>query len=225
MILGWLDRGALPIHPMNKPRTGQIRVACVGDSITYGYGVKGWRKNNYPAVLDSLLGDGCCVNNFGFSGSTASDTGDCPYTAQRVYRQSLDFLPELVILMLGTNDTKPQNWKSPAHYMGSLRGILRTYQTLPSAPRILLLSPPPAWSVDGKPVAFEIREDLLAHEVRTAVRLLAEEEGAIFIDTYDTFREHAQLFFDGVHPNAAGAKRLAETVYRFILTKGVLEHD
>ncbi len=218
----WLDRGAIPVHPMKKPLSGQTRIACVGDSITYGYGVKGWRKNNYPAVLAAQLGDAFCVNNYGVSGSTASKDGDQPYSGERMFAQSLLFLPDLVILMLGTNDTKTQNWKGQAHYSEAMRRLIRAYRSQPNTPQILLLSPPPAW---GTPVAFDISAEILQNEIRPATQRLAEEEDIFFADLFAVFSDHPELFWDGVHPNAAGARKLSETVYQCIVTKGLIHHD
>ena len=56
-----------------------IKVACVGNSITQGVGVKDQKKDSYPAVLGRLLGDGYEVHNFGFSGRTLLNKGDRPY--------------------------------------------------------------------------------------------------------------------------------------------------
>src|SRR5271168_4090727 len=85
-----------------------IRVACVGDSITFGAGVtKGWP---YPAQLGRMLGSGYDVRNFGVSGATLLRAGDKPYDKQKAFPAALAFKPDIVILMLGTNDTKPQNW-------------------------------------------------------------------------------------------------------------------
>src|SRR5687768_14105445 len=88
-----------------------VRVACVGDSITYGAGVSNRDRNCYPAVLQRLLGDGHDVRNFGVSGTTVLAKGDNPYTLQKVYQQAREFKPHVVVIALGTNDTKPQNWK------------------------------------------------------------------------------------------------------------------
>lgn len=80
------EKGCLvKIHPMNKHKEGQIKVACVGDSITYGsYHLT---KRNYPAVLSKMLGAGYCVNNFGFSGRTAMKDGDMPYVKDKNYKK------------------------------------------------------------------------------------------------------------------------------------------
>ena len=220
MLFDRLDRGAIPIHKSKKPQNGQVRVACVGDSITYGYGVEHWSRNNYPAVLQSLLGKGHCVNNYGFSGATASDRGDSPYRRERVYRDSLSFRPDIVILMLGTNDTKPQNWRGAQAYANDLKALIAAYRTLPSHPDIWLMAPPPVWDMDGHGVGYDIDRRVLKEELYPAVSELADSEKVWYIDLYEALQEHPQLFRDGVHPNADGAKRIAKTVYQAIINKG-----
>ena len=216
MLFDWLDRGAIPIHKSKKPQSGQVRVACVGDSITYGYGVEHWSKNNYPAVLQSLLGNGYCVNNYGFSGGTASDRGDSPYRRERVYRDSLAFRPDIVILMLGTNDSKPQNWRGAEVYANDLKKIIAAYCALPSHPEICLMAPPPVWDTDGCGVGYDIDERVLKEELYPVVQELANSENVWYIDLYHEMQEQKTLFWDGVHPNADGAKRIAEAVCQTI---------
>ena len=208
------------IHPLKKPKTDQRRVACVGDSITYGCGVKHWSKNAYPAVLGRLLGKDDCVINFGYSARTASLKGDYPYENDDLYRQSLDFQPDVVVLMLGTNDSKPYNWQGAQSYTEDCRRLIRAYQDLPSHPQIFLVTPPPAWSLNGKPVQYDISAQVIEQEIRPALIALAQEEELPLIDVFSVFSGHPELFPDGVHPNAEGARLLAETVYEAIRTKG-----
>ena len=93
-----------------------IRVACVGDSITFGAGVGDREKNSYPAVLGRLLGEKWQVKNFGVSGATMLNKGDKPYTKQKAFAAALEFKPNVVLIKLGTNDSKPQNWKFKADF-------------------------------------------------------------------------------------------------------------
>lgn len=212
------ENGTLPFfHQLNKAKEGQIRIACVGDSITYGYGVKGWPKNSYPAVLGTLLGDGYCVNNYGCSGRTAQPDGDFPYIAERIYQKSLTFRPDLVLLMLGTNDSKPYNWKGRGHFMAAIRGLVRTYRELPSHPAVWLLTLPPAF---GSPVKFDVDPHVITAEICPALKALAEEENLPLIDLHTAFSGHLELFHDGVHPNVTGARLIAETVFQHLREYG-----
>lgn len=215
LMLCLYEKGCLvKIHPFNKPKEGDVRVACVGDSITYGsYHLI---KRNYPAVLGRMLGEGYCVNNFGFSGRTAVADGDLPYTKDKNFRNSLDFLPDKVVIMFGTNDSKPYNWKGAQVFKRDILSIINAYKGLPSSPQIYLLAPPPVWGLKGKPVKFDIDGDVIANDIRRAVRELCDENGFHFIDMYKVFSGKPELFQDGVHPNVAGAALFAETVFEHI---------
>ena len=80
----------------------KIKVACVGNSITWGHGIQDRSKNTYPAQLQQLLGDGFDVRNFGNNGKCAQDEADDPYTKTQEYADALAFLPDIVIIKLGT---------------------------------------------------------------------------------------------------------------------------
>lgn len=70
-----------------------VKVACVGNSITYGAGISNRDKNSYPAQLQYYLGDGYEVHNFGSNGATAQSDGDYPYIRTAVYNESKAFFP------------------------------------------------------------------------------------------------------------------------------------
>lgn len=111
-----------------------IKVACVGNSITYGAGISNREKNSYPAQLQYYLGDDYEVRNFGSNGATAQSDGDYPYVRTGVYGESKNFLPDIVLIKLGTNDTKPQNWKDEKHFMEEYQTLIDTYRSLDSHP-------------------------------------------------------------------------------------------
>ncbi len=196
-------------HPIPKPKPGQIRVACVGDSITYGYRVRNRRKNCYPARLGRLLGDGYCVGNFGYSGRTAIKNGDLPYTKTRLFRKSLEWKPDVVLLMFGANDSKPQNWNAEA-YKRDLERLIDAFRAMGG--RVFLLLPLPAFSVNGA-VKFDISAAVLEGEILPICRTLSAQDHVTMIDTHSTYIGHPELFADGVHPNQQGADTLAKLIY------------
>ena len=57
----------------------KVKVACVGNSVTYGAGIENREINAYPAQLQRMLGDGYEVMNFGKSGATLLNKGHRPY--------------------------------------------------------------------------------------------------------------------------------------------------
>ncbi|MEI4768081.1 GDSL-type esterase/lipase family protein [Psychrobacillus sp. FJAT-51614] len=185
-----------------------IRVACVGDSITYGYG--------YPAELQTLLGTEYSVENFGYSGRTAMRTGDKPYVDEEIYQDSLNYLPDIVVIMFGTNDSKVQNWLSKEEFKKQYRELLQSYTQLSSKPVVYLNTPATPFYVDGKmegPMEFNIQKDKV-DEAAEAVRELGKELGLQVLDFNDITKNHPEWFkIDGIHPNADGAKAIAKLAY------------
>lgn len=203
------------LHVQQRPRAGQKRVACVGDSITYGCFVPGQPWNSYPRQLGRMLGRGYCVGNFGYTNRTALKSGDYPYTAEKLSRQSLAFQPDLVLLMLGTNDTKAINWNAEA-YARDLGELIENYRGLESRPQVFLLLPPPVFPFCGK-VRWDIRSEVLENELLPICRRVAEEKGVPVIDVHSAFVGRPELFVDGCHPNARGARVMAEMIHTAVM--------
>ena len=191
-----------------RPRAGQKRAAWVGDSITYGCFAPGQPWNSYPRQLGRMLGHGHCVGNFGYTNRTALKSGDYPYTAEKLYRKSLAFQPDTVLLMLGSNDTKAANWNAEA-YAHDLGALIDSYLELESRPQVFLLLPPPVFPFCGK-VRWDIRSEVLENELLPICRRVAEEKGVPVIDIHAAFVGRKELLVDGCHPNARGARMMAE---------------
>lgn len=201
-------------QPVKKAKRNQIRVACVGDSITYGLMVRNWRKNNYPAVLQKLLGADYCVNNFAYTNRTAIKSADYPLVQEKIYWKSLDFQPNIVFVLLGSNDTKETNWNAEK-YIKDYGEIIDSYLSLESAPKVCVLIPPPVFKVRGKE-PYSLRNAVIANEIMPAVRSVAKDKGIDCIDLYEIFQGKKELFADGAHPNVNGSRLLARTVYDYI---------
>jgi lysophospholipase L1-like esterase len=195
--------GCAAIHP-----SGPTPVACVGDSITYGSGVQGRESNSYPAVLQHLLGDNYAVKNFGVSGATLLRKGDHPYWKTGAFTNALQFRPRIVIIKLGTNDSKPQNRTNINEFAGDLRAMVETFAALDSKPRIYLCLPVPVYKTQ-----WGINEASVADEIIPAIKKVAREKKLPVIDLHAALADKKELFPDSVHPNAAGARLMAETIY------------
>ena len=173
----------------------RIKVACVGDSITYGAGLDDPAGQSYPAVVASLLGDGYEVRNFGHSARTASDGGDRPYRVSPRFAEAMDFRPDIVTVMLGTNDSKPQNWDGE-RFRASLESMVKQLKALPSHPRVIMFSPPPV-GVNR----YNIRDSVVLHCILADVQFVAKRLDCEYVDMYTPFAGmRAVLFQDGVHP-------------------------
>ena len=189
-----------------------IKVACVGDSITQGAGAK--PGQSYPSQLQALLGDGYQVGNFGVSGRTLLKKGDFPYWKEKKYQAALAMEPAIVIIMLGTNDTKPQNWKFEAEFAADYRELVKSFQSLKSQPKVFVCRPVP---VPGKG-NYGINEENIQKEI-PRVDALAKELGCGVIDMHAALVNFPEMLPDRVHPNTAGAGEMAKAAAKAIAGK------
>ena len=191
-----------------------IRVACVGDSITFGAGIKDRKNDNYPVVLGRSLGERFEVRNFGVSGATLLKDGDFSYWKTPAFKAATEFDPHVVVIKLGTNDTKPQNWKHADEYTADYEAMIDHFAALPAKPKIWLCSPAPVYQT-----RWGISEKSVVEGVIPKVQALARRKGLPVIDLYAVLSDKPEMFPDKIHPNAAGAKLMAEAVEAAILGK------
>lgn len=190
-----------------------IKVACIGDSITWGFTLLNPWRQSYPALLQEMLGPGYEVRNFGYNDASARFDAETPYVSKRVYRESLGWNPDIVILMLGTNDTKVRNW-DPAVFRRDYKRIIESYRNLPSSPRVILVAPIRIFPIMGRPL-LGVYPETMEQGVRPAIREIASETGLELIDLQDLFTDNSYCR-DGVHPQRAGARMLAEAIFNGI---------
>ena len=200
-----------------KPKEGQIKVACVGDSITYGHGVVGWEKNNYPAVLQDLLGEEYHVANFGSSGACVNPEGDQPYTEREIYQESLAYDADILIFMLGTNDSKAENWTDIEGFMQDYMELLGSYLESENPPKVYIGLCAEAFfveeSADGV-AKFDI-QPAIVDEIVERLELLPTSSAVpcSVIGIHALTEEHPEWFeADGIHPNNEGAFAIAEKI-------------
>lgn len=204
---------------MQRPATVQdeappIRIACVGDSITFGATIKERTKNCYPAQLQGLLGETFAVQNFGVNGATMLKKGNKPYWTFEQFNAAQNLQPDIVIIKLGTNDTKPDNWKFKYDYQANYIEMIEAFRKLDSKPKVYLCYPAPVvaerWGINDKTV----RE-----EVIPMIDAIAKEMKLPIIDLYTPLKDKPELLPDKVHPNAEGAAIIAKTVAEAITAK------
>ena len=196
----------------------QIRVACVGNSITEGHGLADPATQAYPGVLQRLLGDDFVVHNFGLSGYTLMREGDCPYMnapdpAKRRFQAALASNPDIVTIKLGTNDSKARNWDHFKDDFGSsFNAMIDSFQCLPSHPIIYICLPIPAAGEN-----FSIRPEVVDNEICPLLRQLAAEQGLPIIDLNTAMRPYLETLDDMIHPNRVGSALIAEEIARRLL--------
>ena len=191
----------------------RIRITCAGDSLTYGSGVLKTRElDSYPAQLQTALGTGYLVANDGRRNATASTTGDLPYGESEQYKESLKSNPDIVILMLGTNDTKTYNW-NPDEYRAGLMDLVKSYQALESQPKVYLMRSPYCFPIDGKEHAeYEVQETVVNGELGDIIASVAQETNVSLIDLYSVTEGKEKLYTDGIHFKAHGYTLIADAV-------------
>lgn len=195
----------------------RIRVSCVGDSLTYGSGVIKTREvDSYPAKLQKKLGTSHLVSNFGLRNATASADGDLPYVDSAQYKKSLESKPDIVLLMLGTNDSKTYNWNAKSYEEG-IKSLVQTYKNLDTNPTVYLMISPYCFSLDGSDIAeYQVQPKVVAGKIRDIVEKVAAEEGVEVIDLYSVTVGKEERYRDGIHFDAEGYKIIADYIYDII---------
>lgn len=202
-------------HRHHRPDT--IRVACVGNSITEGYGLDNPDVESYPARLQQLLGGRYKVLNAGLSGHTLMQQTDRPYITpfakhRHPFHEALAFMPDIVTIKLGTNDSKtPYDSLLHADFIRDLNALVDSFQALPSHPQIYLCLPIPA---AGE--IWNIRDSVIANEIIPRIRAVAQERHLPVIDLYSVMKPFPELLPDKIHPGPGGSMIIAEEIARRI---------
>lgn len=194
-----------------------VKVACIGDSITEGANIPNRQNNSYPGQLASLLRQiddtrQWETQNYGVGGATLLQKGDKPYVKQPAYKQALAWQPDMVVIMLGTNDSKPYNWAYGTEFVSDYCDFIDSFAGLASRPRIWICKPVPAFSLTS-----DISNKVIRFDIIPLIDEIAHQKHVEVIDLYTPLLGSAALFPDGIHPNTAGAGRMAQVVAPILL--------
>lgn len=205
-LSAWLDN----IH---APKASAVKVACIGNSITDGHGINMADANSYPAQLQRLLGDGYYVRNFGKSSRTMLNSGNLPYMRESVWQEAQAFNPDIVVIKLGTNDSKNMNWDSHSkEFAKDYQRMIDTLRALPSKPRILLCTPIRSTKT-RQSEKWQIRDSIVTADIIPAIRKVAKKNKLPLVDLYPVVGTNKkELQDDGVHPTPKGAAKIAAAV-------------
>lgn len=205
------EKGTADIISIPVTENRKIRIACLGNSITYGHGIPDREHYAYPGALQTLLGDAFDVRNYGVSGRTLLSKGDYPYKNEGAYTQAKNFRPDIVLIKLGTNDTKPWNWAYKDDFDKDYMTFINELRALPSKPLIYLCT---ALYV---PNSGDIAEVRVRDGVNPMVKAIAAREALNVIDFYSVTKDRPELYHDGLHPNMEGAKVMADYALKRII--------
>lgn len=191
-----------------------VKVACVGNSITYGTGIANREKDSYPVKLQQMLGDKYLVDNFGKPGATLLNKGHRPYMQQKEFKDALAFAGDIVVIHLGINDTDPRNWPNYRDYfIRDYRALIDSFRVVNPQCRILIARLTPI--ADRHP-RFESGTRDWHGEIQLAIENIAKYANVQLIDFHEPLYPYPYLLPDAVHPNVEGAAILAKTVYEGI---------
>ncbi len=197
-----------------------LRIACVGDSITEGTVLADPASESWPAVMQRALGKTAVVGNFGRGGATCVLTGDTPYTGSAQAAAALAFDPDLVVIMLGTNDARSANAGVRQAFAADLTSLGNRFAALPSMPLVVLCTPLPAFRAN-----HTVDPDVIATLLAPAVRHVAAEQEWGLIDVHRTMAKLGPGCADGIHPDAAGTQVMGDGILNALKHLKLLRRD
>ena len=192
----------------------RIKVACIGNSITYGYGLPDRATQSYPVQLQKMLGESYQVENFGKSGSTLLNKGHRPYMQQDEYHRAIDFAGDIVVIHLGINDTDPRDWPDYRDFfVKDYIALIDSFRVANPEARIMIARLTPI--ADRHPRFLSGTRDWHG-EIQLAIENVARYAGVQLIDFHKPLYPYPFMLTDAVHPDPEGAFVLAQTVYSAI---------
>jgi sialate O-acetylesterase len=197
----------------NSYTQNKIRIACIGNSITYGYLISHREINAYPAQLQKKLGNSYEVLNFGASGKTALHAGGNAYINTSQYREALASKANIVFIKLGTNDSRPYYRKYIDSFYNDYKALVHTFKALDTHPRVVLLYPVIKF-LDKKP--DEAYSPDILKLIAPVIDRVAAEEKCEVVDLHAVLANHPEMFPDKLHPDSAGAALIADRLYQFL---------
>lgn len=123
-------------------------IICMGDSLTAGFGSTDPSRDSYPNVLQRLLPDHT-VEAYAVGGTTGIANTDRPFVGTWQHAFAMITKPDVVFLMLGTNDSEEDRW-NVASYERDMGRLVRSLEALDGSPKVILLAPPPLYPVPSR---------------------------------------------------------------------------
>jgi len=192
----------------------KVKVACVGNSVTYGTAIDERELNSYPSQLQKLLKNNYEVTNFGYPGATVLKNGHKPYWNNSIYEASKSYLPNIVLIHLGLNDQGNNNWPLyKGEFISDYLDLIHEYQNLPSQPKVIICKMSPSfsnhhWFEEG------MRENY--QKIQSKIDSIGLLAGVPVINLQEPLYRLPEYYADALHPTKEGATIIANKVYRYI---------
>lgn len=156
-----------------------------------------------------MLGEGFEVTNFGCSGTTLLKNGNSPYWNTKEYTNAKAFLPNIVIVKLGSNDSKSGNWSSHgSEFESDLNDLVLPYGACQLVRGSFLCTPAIAYSN-----SFGIDDGIITSEIIPAIQRVAEAQNLTVIDLHTALRGYGDLFLGWSPPRIEGNRVIATIIY------------
>lgn len=192
----------------------KTRVACIGNSITYGLKIQNREVNCYPSRLQAMLGETYEVNNFGHSGATLLKHGHRPFVLTQEWEDAKKFAPDIAVIHLGTNDTDPRNWPNYGdEFIPDYKAIIDTLRMVNPGVHVIVANMAPIGAAHPR---FKTGTCAWRDSIRNRIVAVAEITGSELIDFNVPLRDFPNLIPDAVHPDNDGASLLANYVYKSV---------
>ncbi len=191
-----------------------IKVACIGNSVTYGYRLQNPSTESYPALLQKMLGDKYEVKNLGHSGATLLRKGHNPYYKTKEFVEALQLNPDIAIIHLGLNDTDPRDWNNYNNdFRGDYSWLIDTLRKANPNVKVYVCLMTPIFNDHAR---FRSGTRDWYWKIQNLIPEIAKVNQTALIDLHAPFYFRPNLFPDALHPNEEGAIILAKTIYRAI---------
>jgi sialate O-acetylesterase len=191
-----------------------VKIACIGNSVTFGAGLKNPGTESYPSVLQKLMGKEYEVRNFGLSGATLLKKGHRPYNKTKEFAAAMNFSPDIAIVHLGLNDTDPRNWPEyKDDFEPDYAWLLDTLKKQNPNVKLYICKLTPIFN--GHPRFRSGTRDWY-WQIQNIIPVIAKANRAQVIDLNAPLHNRPDLFDDNLHPDKEGATIIAQTVYESI---------
>ncbi|MBN2273342.1 MAG: T9SS type A sorting domain-containing protein [Bacteroidales bacterium] len=199
-----------------------VRIGFIGNSITYGAGLASPATESYPAQLGVLLqqkyGDTCIVNNYGISSRTMLKNGDFPIWNDPEFSDCWNLAPEILLICLGTNDSKPQNWGSyKDEFLDDYMSMIDTFKIRNPYTKFIVGYPPPAFDI-----VWDINDSIIKNDVMPLIDSVLNKTGAVLVDFRTPLLDSVSLFPDKIHPDINGSAAMARILFNTIVDSDIV---
>lgn len=191
------------------------KIACVGDSITKGYGILDPFRDSYPAVLQRLMGEQYLVRNFGVNGATVLRNTPSPYAIAMECEAALEWNPDIVLIELGANDILYIPGQED-RFILDYKCIIDAFRVQPKT-QICLASLTPILDVYGiNGCELKNRHQKIQELIKHIARTYSLPVVDIWTPIDNAINSRLHILQDGIHLNEIGLRIIANSLHSAI---------